>query len=197
MQGGRGCLLYQLTYVRMEIAGRSDRGITKRKEYDLFAHNSLRFKIQQNFFEYKHFQWNKSKPRIKYRYILTSISFRKPNIYVFALPRGLGGAHIYVFALSRALGEADIYVFAFSRALGRVRIYVFAISKTSGGSHIPIRYFPSGFSTTPRLRFPSILMVIGVSKRTWRRYSVSSTAGRALRKASSNQPSPLKGFTVK
>ena len=54
-----------------------------------------------------------------------------------------------------------------------------------------------GFMTTPRLRLPSILITMGCSKRTWRKKSVSSTAGCAFRNASSNQPSPLKGLIVK
>lgn len=40
----------------------------------------------------------------------------------------------------------------------------------------------SGIMTTPSFFFPSILTVIGCSKRTCRRCSVSSAAGRALRK---------------
>lgn len=70
-------------------------------------------------------------------------------------------------------------------------------AKKNMNSFIKSYSYFSGFNTTPRLFFPSILITIGLSKWTWRRYSVSSTAGKEFRYSSSNQPSPLNGLIVK
>ncbi len=52
-------------------------------------------------------------------------------------------------------------------------------------------------SITPCCFLPSIMIFRGFSKRTWRTYSVSSTAGRASRMDCWKRPSPVKVLMVK